>query len=126
VRLNPSYLSNSSLAVWLTSGPRERKHRGGPRRRWLRLVVGILGLIASILGIFEGIDKSKNIKKYVHSSASLRAERVPLPRKLTAFAGILRGLQLECELDESDNGRLQIFEHIRDPLERVRKQPRQL
>lgn len=82
-------------------------------------VVGLLGLIASILG---GIDKSKSIiKKYVHSSASLRAELVPLLGNLTAFAGILRGLQLECELDESDNGRLQIFVHIRDPLEASKK-----
>jgi hypothetical protein len=85
-------------------------------------VVGMLGLIASILGVLEGIDKSKTIiKKYVHSSASLRAELVPLLGKLTAFAGILRGLQLECELDESDNGRLQIFAHIRDPLEASKK-----
>ena len=85
-------------------------------------VVGMLGLIASILGVLEGIDKSKSIiKKYVHSSASLRAELVPLLGKLTAFAGILRGLQLECELDESDNGRLQIFAHIRDPLEASKK-----
>jgi hypothetical protein len=84
--------------------------------------VGVLGLIASILDVLEGIDKSKSIiKKYVHSSASLRAELVPLLGKLTAFAGILRGLQLECELDESDNGRLQIFAHIRDPLEASKK-----
>lgn len=82
----------------------------------------MLGLIASILGVLEGIDKSKSIiKKYVHSSASLRAELVPLLGKLTAFAGILRGLQLECELDESDNGRLQVFAHIRDPLEASKK-----
>jgi hypothetical protein len=85
-------------------------------------VVGVLGLIASILGVLEGIDKSKSIiKKYVYSSASLRAELVPLLGKLTAFAGILRGLQLECELDESDNGRLQIFAHIRDPREASKK-----
>src|SRR5271163_4639303 len=85
-------------------------------------VVGVLGLIASILGVLEGIDKSKTvIKKYVHTSSSLRAELVPVLGKLTAFAGILRGLQLECELDESDNGRLQTFAHIRDPLQASEK-----
>jgi hypothetical protein len=41
--------------------------------------------------------------------------------KLTAFAGILRGLRLECELDESDNGRLQISAHIQDSLEASKK-----
>jgi hypothetical protein len=82
----------------------------------------VLGLIASILGILEGVDKSKTIfKKYVHSSSSLRTELVPLLGKLTAFAGLLRGLQLECELDESDNGRLQVFAHIQEPLENCEK-----
>jgi hypothetical protein len=81
-------------------------------------VVSVLGLIANILGILEAIDKSKTIiKNYIHSSASLRAELVPLLGKLTAFAGLLRGLQLECELDESDDGRLQVLRHIREPLE---------
>lgn len=85
-------------------------------------IIGMLSLIGSVLGVLEGIDRSKSIiKKYVHSSASLRAELVPLLGKLTAFAGILRGLQLECELDESDNGRLQVFAHIRDPLEASKK-----
>jgi hypothetical protein len=88
-------------------------------------VVGMLDLIAGILGVLEGIDKSKSIiKKCVHSSASFRAELVPLLGKLTAFAGILRCLQLECELDESDSGRLQIFAHIRDPLEVSKKAAR--
>jgi len=85
----------------------------------------VVGLIASILGILEGINKSKTIiKKYVHSSSSLRAELVPLLGKLTAFAGILRGLQLECELDESDNGRLHVFAHIQEPLEACRRAAR--
>jgi hypothetical protein len=85
-------------------------------------VVGVLGLIASILGVLEGIDKTKTIiKNYVHASSSLRAELIPVLGKLTAFAGILRGLQLECELDESDNGRLQTFVHIRDPLQASEK-----
>ncbi|KIX05471.1 uncharacterized protein Z518_06343 [Rhinocladiella mackenziei CBS 650.93] len=85
-------------------------------------VVGILGLIGSIVNILEGVDKSKTIiKKYVHSSSSLRKELVPILGKLMAFAGILRGLQLECELDESDNGRLQTFEHIRSPLQASEK-----
>ena len=81
-------------------------------------VVAVLGLIASILGILDGIDKSTAIiKKYVHKSSSLRADLVPVLGKLAAFAGILRGLQLECELYESDNGRLQTFVHIREPLQ---------
>ena len=85
-------------------------------------VVGIVGLIASILGLLDGVHKSKAIiKRYVHSSSSLRTELVPLLGKLTAFAGILRGLQLECELDDSDEGRLQMFDHIRAPLEASEK-----
>jgi len=40
---------------------------------------------------------------------------------LSAFTGILRGLQLECELDESDSARQQILEHIRAPLEASEK-----
>jgi hypothetical protein len=82
----------------------------------------IVGLIASVIGILDGIHKSSTLfKKYIHSSSSLRAELVPVFGKLTAFAGILRGLQLECELDESDDGRLRVFEHIREPLETSRK-----
>jgi hypothetical protein len=84
-------------------------------------VVGILGLIGSIIGILEGVNKTRVIfKKYVHKSSSLRKELVPVLGKLTAFTGILRGLQLECELDESDSA-LEIFEHIRAPLEASEK-----
>ena len=85
-------------------------------------VVGILGLIGSIIGILEGVNKTRAIfKKYVHKSSSLQKELVPVLGKLTAFTGILRGLQLECELDESDSARLEIFEHIRAPLEASEK-----
>jgi len=123
---SPFHLSNFfSGRITDTWPPRVQASRRSPSSLaslGMAEVVGMLGLIASILGVLEGIDKSKSvIKKYVHSSASLRAELVPLLGKLTAFAGILRGLQLECELDESDNGRLQIFAHIRDPLEASKK-----
>ena len=80
-------------------------------------VVGVIALIAGIPDILDGIHKSKAIiKKYVYTSSSLRVELVTVRGKLTALAGILRGLQLECEVDESDNGRLQSPEHVQDPL----------
>lgn len=80
-------------------------------------VVAVVGIIASVIGIIDGIDKSRTIwKKYIHSSASLRAELLPILGKLTAFAGILRGLQLQCELDELDDGRLKLLAQIEQPL----------
>lgn len=80
-------------------------------------VVAVVGIIASIIGIIDGIDKSKTIwKKYFHSSASLRAELLPILGKLTAFAGLLRGLQLQCELDEADGDRLKVLSHVEQPL----------
>jgi hypothetical protein len=85
-------------------------------------VLGILGLIGSIIGILDGVHKTRaTFKKYVHKSSSLQKELIPILGKLTAFTGILRGLQLECELDESDSARQQIIEHIRAPLEASEK-----
>jgi hypothetical protein len=41
--------------------------------------------------------------------------------KLTAFKGLLDGLQLECELDEANDGRLQVFAHLSEPLQASRE-----
>lgn len=80
-------------------------------------VVAVVGIIASVLGIIDGIDKSRTIfKKYVHSSTSLRAELLPILGKLSAFAGILRGLQLQCELDEANDDRLKALGYLKQPL----------
>ena len=80
-------------------------------------VVAVIGIIASVLGVIDGIDKSRTIfKKYVHSSSSLRAELLPILGKLSAFAGILRGLQLQCELDELNDDRLKAMAHLKQPL----------
>lgn len=85
-------------------------------------VVAILGLIGSIIGIIEGVNKTTvAFKKYVHKSSSLQRELIPILGKLSAFTGILRGLQLECELEEFDGGRQKIMEHIRAPLEASEK-----
>jgi hypothetical protein len=81
-------------------------------------IIGILGLIGSVIAILEGVNETRIIfKKHVHKSSSLQKELIPILGKLTAFTGILRGLQLECELDEFDPARLHAFEHIRAPLE---------
>lgn len=85
-------------------------------------VVGILGLIGSIVSILEGLGKVTTLlKRNVHKSSTMRKELVPVLGKLTAFTGVLHGLQLECELDESDSARLQVYEHIRAPLEASEK-----
>ena len=41
---------------------------------------------------------------------------MPLLGKLNAFRGILQGLELECELDESKDGRLHVVSHVIEPL----------
>ncbi len=81
-------------------------------------VIAILGLIESIINILEGVNKiRKGFSENIHKASSVQRGSIPILGKLTAFTGILRGLQLECELDESDGPRLQAFEHIRAPLE---------
>jgi hypothetical protein len=80
-------------------------------------VVAVIGIIASVIGIIDGLEKSRTIlKKYVRSSSSLRAELLPILGKLSAFAGILRGLQLQCELDEANDDRLKVLGYIKQPL----------
>ena len=78
----------------------------------------VIGLIASTINILECVNKTKSfLKANVHTPSMLRAELVPLLGRLTAFEGILRGLQLECELDESNDGRLRVLAHIIEPLQ---------
>lgn len=78
----------------------------------------VIGLIASTINILEGVSKTKSfLEANVHAPSTLRAELVPLLGRLTAFEGILRGLQLECELDESNDGRLRVLAHIVEPLQ---------
>jgi hypothetical protein len=77
----------------------------------------IVGLIASIINILDGINKTKIfLRENIHSNDSLRIELLPLLGKLTAFRGILQGLQLECELDGSKSGRLYVVSHVVEPL----------
>ncbi|KAK5409380.1 hypothetical protein LTR06_006953 [Exophiala xenobiotica] len=77
----------------------------------------VVGLLASIINILEGIKElCAFVKQNVHSASSFRAELVPILGKLTAFKGLLDGLQLECELDEANDGRLQVFVHLSEPL----------
>src|SRR5437667_11913203 len=77
----------------------------------------IIGLIASIVNILDGINKTKLfLRENLHTNNSLRTELLPLLGKLTAFRGILQGLQLECEMDESNSGRLHVVSHVIEPL----------
>jgi hypothetical protein len=77
----------------------------------------IIGLIASIVNILDGINKTKLfLRENLHTNDSLRTELLPLLGNLTAFRGILQGLQLECELDESSDGRLYVVSHVIEPL----------
>ena len=78
----------------------------------------VIGIITSILGVIDGINATKPVLKTLfNTSLSLRAELVPVLGKLTAFGGVLRGIQLEYELDEADSLRLQILNHIDGPLQ---------
>jgi hypothetical protein len=57
------------------------------------LMAEVIGLIASIINILEGVSKTKSfLKANVHAPSTLRSELVPLSGRLTAFEGILRGL----------------------------------
>ena len=74
-------------------------------------------MITSIIGLVEGIKKTRAaFKEVIHSSKSLRAELLPILGKVTAFAGLLHGLQLQCELDDADGDRVQILNYIEEPL----------
>src|SRR2546429_2595203 len=77
----------------------------------------VIGLIASIVNILDCINKTKLfLRENLHTNQSLRTELLPVLGKLTAFRGILQGLQLECELDGSDDGRLHTVSHVMEPL----------
>lgn len=77
----------------------------------------VVGLLASIVNILQGIkDLRTFLKQHVHKPSSFRTDLVPILAKLIAFKGILEGLQLECELDEVNNGRLQAYSHLSEPL----------
>ena len=81
----------------------------------------IVGLIASIISIIEGINKSNGfVRMHVHSTSSIRKEIVPILTKLAAFAGLLQALKLQAEFDERDQNRFQILTHIDGPLHACR------
>jgi hypothetical protein len=56
-------------------------------------MVDVVGLLASIINILEGIKELRAfVKQNVHSASSFRAELVSILGKLTAFKGLLDGL----------------------------------
>jgi hypothetical protein len=77
----------------------------------------IIGLISSIIGIIEGINKANGfVRKHVHTNSSIRKELVPMLAKVTAFAGLLEAVKLEAEFEEHDTARLKTLMHIDGPL----------
>jgi hypothetical protein len=77
----------------------------------------IIGLTASIIGIIEGISKTRAFaKEYLYKSSTLRSELVAMLGKLTAFAGLLQGLKLQAEMDPFNQKRLAVLTHVDGPL----------
>ena len=77
----------------------------------------IIGLIASVISIIEGINKANGfVRKHVHTHSSIRKELVPMLAKVTAFAGLLQAVKLEAEFEEHDQARLKALAHIDGPL----------
>ena len=76
----------------------------------------IVGLIASIVNIIEGINKANGfVRKHLHSNKSIKRELVPVLAKVTAFAGLLQAVKLHVEF-EDDQDRLEALTHIDGPL----------
>lgn len=77
----------------------------------------VVGLIASIVGIIEGINKANGfIRKHVYTDSSMRKELVPVLAKVTAFVGLLQAVKFEAEFDEYDHDRLKVLAHVDGPL----------
>ena len=77
----------------------------------------VVGLIAGIINVIDGISKANGlVRKYVHTNSSTRRELVPMLAKLTAFSGLLQAVKLEAEFEESDESRLKVLAHIDGPL----------
>ena len=79
--------------------------------------IAVVGVVAGVLEIIDGIEKYHKLwRTYFNTSTSLRKELLPVLGKMRALAGTLRGMQLQCELDEADADRLLTLQHIEQPL----------
>ena len=76
-----------------------------------------IGLIASCLSILKTIDTvNKFARQNIHTNASATKELSPLLGKLSAYEGLIRGIKLQADLDEDDQKRLSVLNHIDGPL----------
>jgi hypothetical protein len=78
----------------------------------------VIGTVAACAQIIELIGKTSSfLKNRIHRSSSTKLELVTLLGRLTAYKGLIRGIQFEAECGEADQTRLSALVHVAGPLD---------
>lgn len=78
-----------------------------------------LGLVASCVNIIQGLDTVCSLaRENIHRGESARRELVIIVGKISAYKGVIAGIQLQAELEKAAgyDERLSALNHVDGPL----------